>query len=86
MKFKRHGLSVGIERTADHFFLSLKVKGNLTHKDYQTITPIIDSALAEVKGPKVKALVDGTELEGWNRARGMGGRGSMEKRSNDGKK
>lgn len=65
MKFKRHGLSVGMERTDDCFFLSMKVQGKLTHKDYESITPMIDSALAEVKEPKVKALIDGTELEGW---------------------
>lgn len=65
MKFERHGISIGIERTDNNFFLSLKAQGKLTHKDYETITPMIDSALAEVKDPKVKALIDGTELEGW---------------------
>lgn len=65
MKFERHGLSIGIERSDDDFFLSLKAQGKLTHKDYEIITPMIDSALAEVREPKVKALIDGTELEGW---------------------
>ena len=65
MKFKRHGFSIGIERTGNNFFLSLKAQGKLTHKDYETITPMIDSALAAVKDPKVKVLVDGAELEGW---------------------
>lgn len=65
IKLDRHGLSIGIERTDGHFFLSLKVQGKLTHKDYETITPMIDSALAGVKEPKVKVLIDGSELEGW---------------------
>ncbi|MFQ3249017.1 MAG: hypothetical protein ACI9O6_000821 [Glaciecola sp.] len=65
MKLKRHGLSIGIERTGDNFFLSLKAQGKLTHQDYETITPMIDSALAEVKDPKVRAFIDGTELDGW---------------------
>jgi hypothetical protein len=65
MTYQRHGLSTGIERINEEFFLSLKAQGKLTHKDYETITPLIDSALAEVKSPKVKALIDGTELEGW---------------------
>lgn len=65
MKFKRHGLSIGIERTGNNFFLSLKAQGKLTHKDYEIITPMIDSALAEVKEPKVKVFIDGTKLEGW---------------------
>jgi len=65
MNNTRHGLSIGIERSSNHFFLSLRAVGKLTHKDYETITPMIDSALREVKEPQVKVLVDGTELEGW---------------------
>jgi hypothetical protein len=62
---KRHGLSIGIERINDEFFLTLKAQGKLTHADYQTINPVIDSALEGVTEPKIKALIDGTELEGW---------------------
>lgn len=65
MKIQRHGLSIGIERINSEFFLTLKASGKLTHKDYETIIPMIDSALAEVKNPKINALIDGTELEGW---------------------
>ena len=65
MIIRRHGLSIGIERTGDNFFLSIKAQGKLTHRDYEKMTPMIDSALAEVKHPKVKMFVDGTELEGW---------------------
>lgn len=61
----RHGLSIGIERIANHFFLSLKISGKLTHEDYQTITPMIDSALGSVTEPRINALIDATELEGW---------------------
>ena len=61
----KHGLSIGIERVGEDFFLSLKAVGKLTHADYETITPLIDSALASVKEPKVDVLIDGTELEGW---------------------
>ena len=49
----------------NEFFLSLKAVGKLTHKDYEIITPMIDSALDSVKDPKVKAFIDGSELEGW---------------------
>ncbi len=65
MKITRHGLSIGIERVGSRFFLSLKAVGKLTHDDYKTITPMIDSALDAVKDAKVRALIDGTELEGW---------------------
>ena len=60
-----HGLSVGIENVGNEFFLKLKAVGKLTHEDYDVITPMIDSALSSVKVPKVKAIIDGTEMEGW---------------------
>lgn len=65
MNYNRHGLSVGIERAGKRVFLTLKVKGKLSHHDYETITPMIDSALAEIKDSKIHALIDGTEFEGW---------------------
>ncbi|ROS00361.1 SpoIIAA-like protein [Sinobacterium caligoides] len=65
MSIEKHGLSIGIERIEDELFLSLKAQGKLKHEDYAVITPMIESALAEVKETKVKVLFDGTELEGW---------------------
>jgi hypothetical protein len=65
MSIKKHGLSIGIERVGSNFFLSLKAVGKLTHEDYETITPMIDAALNGVRTPKIKALIDGTEMEGW---------------------
>lgn len=65
MKVIRHGLSIGLERTGKHFFLSLKAVGKLTHDDYEIITPMIDSALEAVKEPVVDVFIDGSELEGW---------------------
>jgi hypothetical protein len=65
MNYIKHGLSIGIERIDNNFYLSLKAVGKLTHADYEIITPLIDSALASVKEPKVDVLIDGTELEGW---------------------
>jgi len=65
MSTTRHGLSIGIERVNDNFFLSFKATGKLTHDDYQTITPMIESALRGVKQPKIKAIFDGSQLDGW---------------------
>ncbi|MAM70388.1 MAG: STAS/SEC14 domain-containing protein [Gammaproteobacteria bacterium] len=64
-RIKRHGLSVGIERYDDEFFLRLKAIGKLSHEDYEIITPMLDSALEGIKKPVLKAIIDGTELEGW---------------------
>ena len=65
MNKQRHGLSIGMERIEKTFFLSLRAVGTLTHEDYKTITPLIDSSLEAVKDPEVKVLIDGTEFEGW---------------------
>ncbi|ODS24210.1 hypothetical protein AB835_04855 [Candidatus Endobugula sertula] len=65
MNIKKHGLSIGIERINDRFFLTFKVVGKLTHKDYEIITPMVDSALGEVREAKVNVLIDVTEMEGW---------------------
>ncbi len=65
MSITRHGLSIGIERINGHIFLSLKATGKLTHEDYETITPMIESALEGVKEPIIRALFDATELKGW---------------------
>jgi hypothetical protein len=65
MSTTRHGLSIGIERVNDNFFLSFKAIGKLTHDDYQTITPMIESALLGVKQPNIKAIFDASQLDGW---------------------
>lgn len=65
MSTSKHGLSIGIERSDSHIFLSLKAVGNLTHADYELITPMFESALSQVKYPKVDVLFDGTALDGW---------------------
>lgn len=73
MNITRHGLSIGIERFGNsdngnggnEFFLTLKACGKLTHEDYNVINPMVDAALEGVKDPKIKAFIDGSELEGW---------------------
>ena len=65
MSDKSHGMSIGIESVGDEVFLSITAVGKLTHADYQIITPLIDGALGAVKEPKVRMLVDASELDGW---------------------
>lgn len=65
MKVQRHGLSIGIDRLGNEFILTLKATGKLTHEDYEIINPMIDSALNGVTQPRIKAYIDGSELEGW---------------------
>ncbi len=39
---KKHGLSIGIERVDNEFFLSFKAVGTLTHEDYEKIKPLME--------------------------------------------
>ncbi len=61
----RHGLSLGVERVNSDYLLRFKAIGTLTHQDYETINPIIDSALQSVTYEKVNLLVDISEFDGW---------------------
>lgn len=65
MKRYRHGLTIGIERVEDNFYLTIKAIGKLTHEDYEKITPMLESALEGITKPKIKAFIDCKELEGW---------------------
>ena len=65
MSEHRHSLSIGVETSGELVLITLTAVGRLTHQDYQTITPMIESALAAVKHPRVRMLVDGREWEGW---------------------
>lgn len=66
MTITKHSISISTERVGDSIFITFKAIGILTHEDYNTITPMIESALESVKHPNVKALFDLTELEGWD--------------------
>ena len=65
MTIIKHGLSIGIERYDNEFFLILKAVGKLSHDDYQVIVPMIESALERVRNPNIKVFINATELEGW---------------------
>jgi len=60
----KHGISVGINRIDDKFYLYFKVVGKLTHQDYEYMIPMIEQALKSVEDPKLHTLVDMTEFEG----------------------
>ena len=43
----------------------MKIAGKLTHHDYEVMVPMLETAIENIKEPKISALVDITELEGW---------------------
>lgn len=60
-----HGITIGLERTNNEFFISLKLTGKLTHEDYQAIIPIVESALDKVVSPSIDAFIDASSFQGW---------------------
>lgn len=71
MSLNMHGISIGIERYGDDdFFVTMKAVGKLTHEDYEYMVPMLESAIAGVKDPDIYALLDVTEMDGWE-ARAM---------------
>ncbi|MEA1892507.1 MAG: STAS/SEC14 domain-containing protein [Campylobacterota bacterium] len=64
-KIVEHGISAGISRVDEFFFLKMKIDGTLKHSDYEKMIPMLQSAIKEVKEPKVKVLIDATEFDGW---------------------
>lgn len=63
---KQNGISIGIKRVNELFFVKMKLVGKLTHEDYQNITPMIENALHSVEDPNISLLVDATLFEGWS--------------------
>ena len=62
---KPHGISIGLSRVKNTFFIHIRAFGKLEHDDYQYMVPTLESALSEVKEPKLNVLIDITELDGW---------------------
>lgn len=65
MTQQRHGISIGIERIDQAVFLSLKPVGKLTHEDYALMTPLLENAIKDIESPHITALIDATEMQGW---------------------
>lgn len=62
---QQHGITIGITCVSDEFYITLKASGTLNHRDYQTITPMLDGALQAVPEPHIYLLFDATDFHGW---------------------
>lgn len=50
----------------DKFYCYIKIVGKLSHDDYQKFIPLFEDALNDTSDPKVKLLIDITELTDWD--------------------
>jgi hypothetical protein len=65
MSLNEHGLSYGISRINNDFFMNMKIVGKLTHADYEMMIPMLENSIKDVKDPNIKIIVDMTDFEGW---------------------
>lgn len=66
MNMKVHGISIGIENHGGaDFVLFIKATGTLTHEDYECMVPVLEAAIDGVTQPQIFALLDVTEMDGW---------------------
>ncbi len=60
-----HGISIGINRVNEFFFMKIKINGTLTHKDYEKMIPMLKSSIEGITKPDVRVLIDASEFDGW---------------------
>lgn len=65
MSITEHGISIGINRVNEFFFMKIKINGTLTHEDYERMIPIFKSSIEGVTEPDIRVLIDATEFNGW---------------------
>ncbi len=60
-----HGISAGISRINNLFFMKIKINGILTHNDHNIVVPMLREAIEGVEEAKVKILLDARDFDGW---------------------
>ncbi|AQQ66585.1 STAS/SEC14 domain-containing protein [Microbulbifer agarilyticus] len=66
MSHNHHGFSVSVERVADDkVLLTMHARGKLQHEDYATMVPMLETAIAGMKSPKIDVMMDVREMDGW---------------------
>ena len=58
-------MDINIEPDNGLFNVTLKATGKLTHEDYMTLIPMMESSIKSIPNAKVNMLLDATEFEGW---------------------
>ncbi len=63
---QKHGISIGLNRVKNYFFIKMDIVGSLTHEDYGIIIPMLENALQGVEEPRISLLIDATKFDGWS--------------------
>ncbi|BDY12869.1 SpoIIAA family protein [Hydrogenimonas cancrithermarum] len=65
MQIKTHGIHIELMQVDDSAYVEFKLIGKLTHEDYETFVPFIESAVRNLPPKRLNILIDMTHFEGW---------------------
>ncbi len=65
MQIKSHGIHIELTQTDSEVYVEFKLIGKLTHEDYETFTPFIESAIKNLPPKSLNILVDMRDFEGF---------------------
>jgi hypothetical protein len=65
MQIKTHGISIELTQAENELYLEFKLIGKLTHEDYETFVPFIESAVKNLPPRSLNILVDMRDFEGF---------------------
>lgn len=60
-----HAIAITINQSGNNIIMTMKIVGKLKHSDYELLVPTLQHAIAGVQEPKIKALVDILDFEGY---------------------
>ncbi len=65
MQIKTHGIAIELTRSQERVNVEFTLLGKLTHDDYETFVPFIESAVKNLPPRSLDILIDMTRFEGW---------------------
>ncbi|MCF6201871.1 MAG: STAS/SEC14 domain-containing protein [Hydrogenimonas sp.] len=66
MHIKSHGISIELTQSNKEVLVEFTLLGKLTHEDYETFVPFIESAVKALPQRSLNILVDMRHFEGWS--------------------
>ncbi len=61
-----HGMSVEMNTQDNHtLWLTIKIYGDIAYEDFRDMELQLERALAEMENPRIRALVDMIDFNGW---------------------
>ncbi len=66
MHIRTSGIFIELFREGEEVYVEFTLKGRLTHEDYETFVPFIESAIKDLPPGNLKILIDMREFKGWS--------------------